>query len=327
MTGQSPAPTPAGMTPAPQRTQTLRASPAVRRLAREFGVDLALVRSRTATDRITQTDVLTFIREAMQSGNVPGAPLRPRPTLALAPWPRIDASHFGAIEARERSPEQVMHSQERERDRVLIPQVTSFDEADVTELERFRQKILHERGMADAELPLNAFLIHACADALRRFPEFNASFEADAGHAKLVLKRRVHIGFTVFTDTDMKVAVIRDADRLTLTAIAQRVTLLSREARDGALTGDARAGAGFTLANLGELGGTGYMPAIHAPEVARLGVSRADLRPSWNGIAFEARRILPLSLSWDHRVIDGVLAARFLVHLAQCLSDFRKLLT
>jgi pyruvate dehydrogenase E2 component (dihydrolipoamide acetyltransferase) len=204
----------------------------------------------------------------------------------------------------------------------MIPHVTNQDDADVTDLEQFRLQVNRENEKSGTKLTMLAFLIKACVHALQKYPELNASLEGDS----LVLKRYWHIGFAADTPNGLMVPVIRDADRKGVAQIAQETADLARKAREGKLSPADMQGGTFSISSLGGIGGTGFTPIVNAPEVAILGVSRSATRPVWNGSAFEPRLILPLSLSYDHRVVDGAAAARFNAHLAQLLADFRRVM-
>ena len=314
----------------PARTGQVHASPSVRGLARELGVDMRHVRASGAKGRITRDDVLAHVKTAMQSGIVPGR----TPALSAAssgggldllPWPKVDFARFGEIELQPLSRIKKISGQNLARNWAMIPHVTNFDEADITALEDFRNQINRESERAgghDAKLTLVAFLIKAAASTLQRFPTFNASLDGE----NLVLKRYCHIGFAADTPAGLMVPVIRDADRKGILQIAAEVAELARRARDGKLAPGDMTGGCFTVSSLGGVGGTGFTPIINAPEVAILGVTRASMKPVWDGTAFVPRLILPLALSWDHRVVDGVAAAHFLVHLAKLLADFRRVM-
>jgi pyruvate dehydrogenase E2 component (dihydrolipoamide acetyltransferase) len=290
------------------------ASPAVRRLARELRVDLAGVKGTGRKGRITKDDV-----KRAKEGPVaaPGAGI---PGLELAPWPKVDFEKYGEIERVPLSRIKKIGGPILARNWVMIPHVTQNDDADITDLEAFRKQINAERQ--DVKVTMVALLMKACVGALRQFPEFNSSLDGD----ELVIKRYFHIGFAADTPNGLLVPVIRDADRKGLLEIARELTDLSAKAREGKLSAEEMRGSTFTISSLGGIGGTGFTPIVNAPEVAILGVSRAATKPVWNGTEFEPRLIVPLSLSYDHRVIDGAAAARFVAHLAGELGDLRRVL-
>ena len=297
----------------------VHASPSIRRLAREFGVDLGAVRGTAPNGRITREDVQNFVKSTLH-----GAPAAPPggAGLGLAPWPKVDFEKFGPIERQQLSRIKKISGAALHRNWVMIPHVTNNDEADVTQLEAFRQALNAEQGKAGVKVTMLAFLIKACVAALQHFPAFNASLDGDA----LVLKKYYHIGFAADTPQGLMVPVIKDADKKGVLAIAKASSELAEKARDGKLgMGDIQGGT-FTISSLGGIGGTSFSPIINAPEVAILGVSRSALKPVWDGKAFEPRLMLPLSLSYDHRVIDGAAAARFNVFLGNLLADMRRTL-
>jgi pyruvate dehydrogenase E2 component (dihydrolipoamide acetyltransferase) len=300
------------------------ASPSVRKFARELGVDLALVRGTGPKLRITPEDVRAYVKGAIaQSGSPSRTPAGTSGAgLGLIPWPEVDFAKFGPTESRPLSRIRKLAAANLHRNWVMIPHVTNHDEADVTALEAFRVELNDEHGKAGPKLTMLAFLIKACVHALKQFPEFNASLQGDS----LVLKQYWHIGFAADTPNGLVVPVIRDADRKGLGELATETAELARVAREGKLSPAQMQGGTFSISSLGGIGGTGFTPIINAPEVAILGLSRTAMRPVWNGTTFEARLLLPLSLSYDHRVIDGAAAARFNAHLARLLLDFRRVL-
>jgi pyruvate dehydrogenase E2 component (dihydrolipoamide acetyltransferase) len=300
------------------------ASPSVRKFARELGVDLALVRGTGPKLRITPEDVRAYVKGAIaQSGSPSRTPAGTSGAgLGLIPWPEVDFAKFGPTESRPLSRIRKLAAANLHRNWVMIPHVTNHDEADVTALEAFRVELNDEHGKAGPKLTMLAFLIKACVHALKQFPEFNASLQGDS----LVLKQYWHIGFAADTPNGLVVPVIRDADRKGLGELATETAELARVAREGKLSPTQMQGGTFSISSLGGIGGTGFTPIINAPEVAILGVSRTVMRPVWSGTAFEPRLMLPLSLSYDHRVIDGAVAARFNAHLARLLADFRRVL-
>jgi len=318
-----PAPAPerpalAAAAPAPQRGDgpTPHASPSVRKLARELGVNLAQVEGTGPRDRILQADVQRFVKEALS-----GAVARPNAGvgLDLPPWPKIDFAKFGPVELQPLSRIKKLSKANLSRNWVMIPHVTQHDEADITELEAFRTE-LNKEAKDGAKVTLLAFLVKAAVAALRRHPELNASLDGD----QLVLKRYFHIGFAADTPNGLVVPVVRDADRKGLLDIARETAELAARAREGKLKGEEMQGGCFSISSLGGIGGSFFTPIINAPEVAILGVSRATMKPVWDGAAFVPRLMVPLSLSYDHRVVDGALAARFVTHLSSLLRDLRR---
>ena len=301
------------------------ASPAVRLFARELGVDLAAVTGTQRGGRIGKEDVQAFVKGAL-AGVVAGAPATASGGgLDLLPWPKVDFAKFGEIEAKPLSRIQKISGANLARNWAMIPHVTQHDEADITGLEALRVALNEENAKAIAagkagKVTLLAFLIKACVAALQKFPNFNASLDGD----QLVLKKYFHIGFAADTPNGLVVPVLRDADRKGVMEIAREMGELAALARDGKLKPDQMQGGCFTISSLGGIGGTAFTPIINAPEVAILGVSKSETRPVWDGEAFQPRLMLPLSLSYDHRVIDGAAAARFTSYLAALLADLRR---
>jgi pyruvate dehydrogenase E2 component (dihydrolipoamide acetyltransferase) len=302
------------------------ASPSVRRFARELGVDLAQVRGTGPKQRILQTDVQAYVKALVTRASAPAEAAAPAgdggAALGLIPWPKVDFAKFGPIERQARPRIKKLSAANLHRNWMMIPHVTNHDDADITELEAFRVKLNEEQGKGGTKVTMLAFLIKACVTVLKRFPEFNASLEGD----ELVLKNYWHIGFAADTPNGLMVPVVRDADRKGILQIARETSELAAKAREGKLSPADMQGGTFSISSLGGIGGTYFTPIINAPEVAILGVCRSQTRPVWNGTAFEPRLMLPLSLSWDHRVIDGAAAARFNVALAQLLADFRRVM-
>jgi pyruvate dehydrogenase E2 component (dihydrolipoamide acetyltransferase) len=288
----------------------------VRRLARELSVDLARVRGSGRKGRILKDDV-----EAAAKAPA-GAPAADGDGLGLAPWPQVDFARFGPIERVALPRIKKIAGPYLARNWVRIPHVTHHDDADVTDLEAFRVKTNEEHAKQGVKLTMVALLMKACTVTLAEFPDFNASLDGD----ELVLKRYYHLGFAADTPQGLVVPVIRDVDQKGLLAIAGELGELSGRAREGKLAPGEMQGGTFTISSLGGIGGTGFTPIINAPEVAILGVTRSVMKPVWNGSEFVPRLIVPLSLSYDHRVIDGAAAARFTVHLAGVLADLRKAL-
>lgn len=295
------------------------ASPAVRVFARELGVDLSQVSGSERGGRITKEDVQRFVKSALSGG----APAAAAGTggLALIPWPQVDFSKFGPVVSEPLSRIKKLSGANLARNWAMIPHVTQFDEADITEMEAFRKKLGEEHKDTVKITPL-VFLIKASVAALKKFPAFNASLDGE----NLVLKQYFHIGIAVDTPDGLVVPVIRDADRKGLLELSHELAAISAKARDKKLTGDDMQGGCFTISSLGGIGGTAFTPIINAPEVAILGVSKAQTKPVWNGKEFTPKLMLPLSLSYDHRVIDGAAAVRFTAYMAQVLADLRRLL-
>ena len=306
----------------PERVQgkpsaSVHAGPAVRKLARETGIDLADVTPSGPKERILKEDVHALIKQRLE--NPPAAGGAGMPDL-----PEIDFSEFGPVERQELNKLRKVAAKNLHRSWITIPHVTQFEEADITELEAFRKsqnKALEKEGV---KLTMLAFLVKACANALRQFPRFNSSLEL--GGEALIMKDYVHIGIAVDTPNGLVVPVIRDADKKGLKDIALEMGELAGKARDRKLSPADMKGATFSISSLGGIGGTAFTPIVNWPEVAILGVSRSDTKPVWDGQAFQPRLTLPLSLSYDHRVIDGADAARFTSYLSQLLSDMRRAL-
>ncbi len=296
------------------------ASPSVRKFARELGVDLARVAGSGPKGRILQQDVQEFVKGIMRGGAAPQAAGGGGALLNLLPWPSVDFAKFGPIEPRPLSRIKKISGANLARNWVAIPHVTQFDEADVTELEAFRVALNKENEKAGIKVTMLAFLIKACVAALRKFPEVNASLDGDT----LVLKKYFHIGFAADTPNGLVVPVIRNADQKGVLAIAAEMSALSAKAREGKLGPADMQGGCFSISSLGGIGGTAFTPIINAPEVAILGVSRSVTKPVWDGKAFVPRLLLPLSFSYDHRVIDGAAAARFTAYLTVVLADMRR---
>ncbi|MCX7897438.1 MAG: dihydrolipoyllysine-residue acetyltransferase [Rhodocyclaceae bacterium] len=296
------------------------ASPSVRRLARVLGVDLGRVVGSGPKGRILREDVEAYVKGIVTAQPAPAKPEATGFTLDLPPWPEVDFAKFGPIEARPLSRIQKISGPNLARNWVMIPAVTYHEESDVTELEAFRQQLNREHEKAGLKVTMLAFLIKAAVVALQKYPELNASLQGE----NLVLKRYWHIGFAADTPQGLVVPVLRDADKKGVLAIAEETAALAQRARAGKLSAAEMQGASFTISSLGGIGGTGFSPIVNAPEVAILGVSRAAMKPVWTGQEFSPRLMLPLSLTADHRVIDGALATRFLAFLAQLLADFRR---
>jgi pyruvate dehydrogenase E2 component (dihydrolipoamide acetyltransferase) len=313
----APAPAAAAARPAPTAEgKVTHASPSVRKLARELGVDLAIVEGTGPKGRILQPDVQRFVKEALTSG----VAARGGVGLDLPPWPKVDFAKYGPVEVQPLSRIKKLSRGNLSRNWVMIPHVTQHDEADITELEAFRVALNEEAAKEGVKVTLLAFLIKASIAALRKFPEVNASLDGD----QLVLKRHYHIGFAADTAGGLVVPVVKDADKKGVLEIAREVAALAAKAREGKLQAADIQGGTFSISSLGGIGGTFFTPIINAPEVAILGASRSAMKPVWDGAAFQPRLLLPLSLSYDHRVIDGALAARFITYLSQVLKDMRR---
>jgi len=302
------------------------ASPAVRVFARELGVDLAQVAGTEKGGRITKADVQKFVKGALTGGGaaVAGSAVAAGGGLNLLPWPKVDFAKFGETEVQPLSRIKKISGANLARNWAMIPHVTQFDQADITDLEALRVALNKENEKAGIKLTMLAFLIKASAAALKKFPEFNASL--DASGENLTLKKYFHIGFAADTPNGLVVPVIRDVDKKGVVQIAQETGELARKARDGKLGPADMSGGCFSISSLGGIGGTAFTPIVNAPEVAILGVSKSSIQPVWNGREFAPKLLLPLSLSYDHRVIDGALAARFTTYLSQVLADMRRVL-
>jgi pyruvate dehydrogenase E2 component (dihydrolipoamide acetyltransferase) len=315
--------------PAP-RGALPHASPSIRKLARELGVPLAEVRGSGPKGRITQQDVQDFVKNVMAGGVQTAAQAAKAPAAAAAggslagllPWPQVDFAKYGAVERRELSRIRKISAANLHRNWVMIPHVTNHEDADITELEAFRLQTNREQEKAGVKVTMLAFLIKACVAALKEFPDFNASLEGD----QLVLKKYFNIGFAADTPHGLVVPVIKDADQKGVLQISRETSELAKKGREGRLSPSEMSGGCFSISSLGGIGGTYFTPIINAPEVAILGVCRHATKPVWDGEAFRPRRMLPLSLSYDHRVIDGAVAARFNAYLASILADFRRVL-
>jgi len=293
------------------------ASPSVRKFARELGVDLARVTGTGPNARIRQEDVQAFVKGVMTgtAGAATGGG-----GLDLLPWPKVDFAKYGPVEAVPLSRIRRISGANLARNWVMIPHVTQFDEADITDLESLRVALNKENEKSGVKLTMLAFLIKASVAALKKFPDFNASLDGDS----LVMKQYFHIGFAADTPNGLVVPVLKNADQKGVLQIAKEMGELSAKAREGKLGPADMQGGCFSISSLGGIGGTAFTPIINAPEVAILGVSKSAIRPVWDGKAFVPRLMVPLSLSYDHRVIDGASAARFTAYLAQLLADMRR---
>lgn len=297
------------------------AGPAVRRFARELGVNLDLISGSGPKQRILKEDVQAFVKAKLSQIQRDSSST----AVDLLPWPQVDFAKFGPIEIKPLSRIKQIGGANLHRNWVMIPHVTQFDEADITELEALRKESNEAAAKNDAvKLTLLSFLMKALIASLKKFPEFNASLDKDVnGETSLIIKHYYHIGFAVDTINGLMVPVIRDVDQKGVVAIARELSELSTLAREGKLKPEQMQGSGFTISSLGGVGGTAFTPIINAPEVAILGVSQASYKPIYRDGQFEPRLVLPLSLSYDHRVIDGAAAARFTSYLAEVLTDMR----
>jgi len=332
----APAPAPAASPAAPASTPVAvtgaineasfskaHASPSIRKFARELGVDLGRVKATGPKNRVMLEDVQAFVKGVMAappavaaaSGGDSGA------ALSLLPWPKVDFTKFGAVEAKPLSRIKKISGANLHRNWVMIPHVTNHDEADITELEALRVKLNEENAKSGVKVTMLAFVIKACVAALQKFPDFNASLDGD----NLVYKKYFNIGFAADTPNGLVVPVLKNADQKGIMQIAKEMTELSLKAREGKLGPSDMQGGCFSISSLGGIGGTAFSPIINAPEVAILGLSRGEIKPKWNGKEFAPKLMLPLSLSYDHRVIDGASAARFNAYLGTLLADFRRI--
>lgn len=304
------------------------ASPSVRKFARELGVPLEEVKGNGPKGRISFDDVQAFTKAVMAGATQTKAQAAKAPVggdgaaLGLIPWPKVDFAKFGPIERKEMGRIKKISGANLLRNAIMIPAVTNHDDADITELEAFRVSTNKENEKSGIKVTMLAFLIKACVAALKKYPEFNSSLDGDA----LVYKNYWHIGFAADTPNGLMVPVIRDADKKGILQISQEMGELAKKARDGKLSPAEMTGATFTISSLGGIGGKYFTPIINAPEVAILGVCKSTHEPVWDGKQFVPRLMLPLSLTWDHRVIDGAAAARFNAYLGQILGDFRRVL-
>ncbi|RZL63768.1 MAG: dihydrolipoyllysine-residue acetyltransferase [Variovorax sp.] len=306
------------------------ASPSVRKFARELGVPLEELKGTGPKGRITEQDVQAFTKAVMSGQASTKASAAKAPAgggadgaaLGLIPWPKVDFTKFGEIERQDRSRIKKISASNLHRNWVMIPHVTNHDDCDITELEAFRVSMNKENEKAGVKLTMLAFMIKASVAALKKFPEFNSSLDGE----QLVLKKYFHIGFAADTPNGLVVPVIKDADKKGVIQISTEMGELAKKARDGKLGPADMSGACFTISSLGGIGGRYFTPIINAPEVAIMGVCKSQIEPKWDGKAFVPKLMLPLSLSWDHRVIDGAAAARFNAFFGQVLTDFRRVL-
>jgi len=332
-----PAPAPAPDTPAAATApvdggafKAAHASPSVRKFARELGVDLSRVQGAGPKGRILHEDVQNFVKAVMSgavpSAGAPGGSIGGGGSLNLLPWPTVDFAKFGPVEARPLSRIKKISGANLARNWVLIPHVTQFDEADITDLEAFRVALNRENEKSGIKVTMLAFLIKASVAALKKFPDVNASLVSTPDGDSLVLKQYYHVGFAADTPNGLVVPVIRNADQKGVLAIAAEMAALSAKAREGKLGPAEMQGGCFSISSLGGIGGTAFTPIINAPEVAILGVSKSVTKPVWDGKAFMPRLMVPLSFSYDHRVVDGASAARFTAYLATLLADMRRVM-
>ncbi len=296
------------------------ASPSVRKFARELGVEISTVTGTGRKGRITKEDVKQHVKTAMQSGGQTVV----TSTFDVPPFPAIDFTEFGEVDSQPLSRIQKISGKYLHRNWVRIPHVTQYDEADITELEAFRNENKADAKEQGFSLTPLAFIVKAMAKALKKFPKFNSSLDVDGEN--LIYKKYFHIGIAVDTPNGLVVPVIRDCDKKEVFEIAKEMRDVSLKARDGKLAPSDMQGGSMSISSLGGIGGTAFTPIINSPEVAILGVSRSSIKPVWNGQEFEPKLMLPLSLSYDHRVIDGADAARFIVYLSSILSDMKKML-
>lgn len=318
----SPALAPVAATAAVQDVSKAHASPAVRAFARELGADLNKIKGTAEHSRITQDDVKTFVKGVMSAP--PTVVQASGGGLNLLPWPKVDFAKFGPIEVKPRSRIQKISGANLARNWAMIPHVTQFDQADITDLEQFRKDsnvTLEKQGI---KLTMLAFVMKASIAALKKYPAFNASLD-DSGD-NLVYKNYYHLGFAADTPNGLVVPVLRDADQKGVGQLAKEMGELAKLARDGKLSPAQMQGASFTISSLGGIGGTSFTPIINAPEVAILGLSKSEIKPIWDGKAFVPRLMQPLCVSYDHRVIDGAQAARFTAELASVLADMRRMI-
>ncbi|MGP9670178.1 pyruvate dehydrogenase complex dihydrolipoyllysine-residue acetyltransferase [Pseudoalteromonas sp. AOP31-A2-14] len=304
------------------------ASPVVRRLAREFGINLANVKGSGRKNRVIKEDVQNYVKDVVkqvESGKVSGKSNAGGGELGLIPWPKVDFAKFGEVEEKKLSRIQKLSGKNLHRNWVQIPHVTQFDEADITSLEAFRkeQNALNEKKKLGVKITPLVFVMKAAAKALAEFPTFNSSLSNDG--ESLILKKYINIGVAVDTPNGLVVPVFKDVDKKGIIELSRELMDVSVKARDGKLASSDMQGGCFTISSLGGIGGTAFTPIVNAPEVAILGVSKSEMKPKWNGKEFEPKLMVPLSMSYDHRVIDGALAARFTVTLASYMSDIRQL--
>jgi pyruvate dehydrogenase E2 component (dihydrolipoamide acetyltransferase) len=306
--------------PAPSVGSPVHASPAIRRFARELGVELSALRGSGPNGRVTREDVQEFVKQSLRPGGGGGAP---GPFANLPAWPKVDFAQYGAVERKPLSRIKKLSGPNLHRNWLQIPHITNYDEADVTSIEELRSEVNAQQAKSGGpKLTMLAFLIRACVAALQRFPEFNASLDGD----ELVVKQYYNIGFAADTPGGLIVPVIKNAEAKGLIEIAREAQELAGTAREGKLTLAHMQGGTFTISSIGGIGGTAFTQIVNAPEVAILGATRTATKPVWDGKTFVPRLILPISVSYDHRVVDGAGAARFLVYVAELLADFRRVM-
>ena len=306
----------------PPGTNKPHASPAIRQFARALGVELGKVNGSGPKGRITREDVQGFVKKVMGSGTT--APAAVGAGFNVLPWPKVDFSKFGTVELKPLSRIRKISAPILSRNWVMIPHVTQCDEADITDLEALRQVLNKENELGGIKLTMLGFVIKAVISALKKFPDFNASLDDQGDEMRLLLKHYFNIGFAADTPNGLVVPVIRGADRKSVADIANETAALAAKARNGELSAAEMQGGCFTISSLGGIGGTSFTPIINAPEVAILGLSRSEIKPKWNGSTFAPRLMLPLSLSYDHRVIDGAAASRFTHYISELLADMRR---
>jgi len=299
------------------------ASPSVRAFARMLGVDLSKIKGSGPKERILQEDVQNYVKQVISGASAtPPAAAAGGSALGLLPWPQVDFSKFGPVESKPLSRIKKISGANLHRNWVMIPHVTNHEDADITDLEDFRVRLNKENEKSGIKVTMLAFLIRASVAALKKFPEFNASLDGE----NLIYKKYFHVGFAADTPNGLVVPVIKNADQKGVLAIAKEMGELSAKAREGKLGPADMQGGCFSISSLGGIGGTYFTPIINAPEVAILGVCRSSMRPVWDGKQFNPRLILPLSLSFDHRVVDGAAAARFNSYLVALLGDMRRVM-
>ncbi|WP_165720602.1 dihydrolipoyllysine-residue acetyltransferase [Bordetella trematum] len=318
---QRPSPTQALQDEGLKPGQLPHASPSVRKFARELGVNLSRVTGSGPKNRILVEDVRAFVKNALAAPAAAAGGAADGAALGLLPWPKVDFAKFGPVDPKPLSRIKKISGANLHRNWVMIPHVTNNDVADITDLEALRVQLNKENEKSGVKVTMLAFLIKAVVAALKKFPEFNASLDGDT----LVLKQYYHIGFAADTPNGLVVPVVRDADKKGIIELARETSELAKKAREGKISPADMQGGCFSISSLGGIGGTHFTPIINAPEVAILGVSRSAHQPVWDGKQFQPRLILPLSLSYDHRVIDGAAAARFNAYLGQLLADFRRI--
>ncbi|MGF1789482.1 pyruvate dehydrogenase complex dihydrolipoyllysine-residue acetyltransferase [Photobacterium profundum] len=311
-----------------ENNEYAHASPVVRRLAREFGVNLSKVKGTGRKSRIQKEDVQNYVKDALkrlESGAAASAKGGDGSALGLLPWPKVDFSKFGEIETKPLSRIKKISGANLHRNWVMIPHVTQWDNADITALEAFRKEQNAIEAKKDTGMKITplVFIMKAVAKALEAFPSFNSSLSEDG--ASLILKKYVNVGIAVDTPNGLVVPVFKDVNKKGIYELSEELMAISKKARSGKLTASDMQGGCFTISSLGGLGGTAFTPIVNAPEVGILGVSKSEMKPVWNGKDFEPRLMLPLSLSYDHRVVDGAEGARFITYLNGCLSDIRRL--